>query len=103
MSKSSMPGLIIAVLAITAFAAGLSEFIVIGMLSQVATEFGVTMPQVGLLVTAYALGITLGSPLLTALTLSYSARSLAVILMLLFSILSAGSAVISDFTVLLIL
>lgn len=103
MSKSSMPKLIIAVLSITAFAAGLSEFIVIGLLSQVATEFGVTMPQVGLLVTAYALGITLGSPLLTALTLSYSARSLAVILMSLFSILSAGSAITSDFTILLML
>ncbi|WP_241569630.1 MFS transporter [Rosenbergiella collisarenosi] len=103
MSKSSMPKLIIAVLSITAFAAGLSEFIVIGLLSQVATEFGVTMPQVGLLVTAYALGITLGSPLLTVLTLSYSARSLAVILMSLFSILSAGSAITSDFTILLML
>ena len=103
MSKSPIPKLIIAVLSITAFAAGLSEFIVIGLLSQVATEFGVTMPQVGLLVTAYALGITLGSPLLTALTLSYSARSLAVILMSLFSILSAGSAITSDFTILLML
>ncbi|OVZ94942.1 hypothetical protein CBW54_00570 [Yersinia kristensenii] len=103
MSKSPMPKLMIAVLSITAFAAGLSEFIVIGLLSQVAAEFGVAMPQVGLLVTAYALGITLGSPLLTALTLSYGARALAIILMLLFAILSAGTAVTSDFTVLLIL
>lgn len=103
MPKSAMPRLIIAVLSITAFAAGLSEFIVIGLLSQVATELGVTLPQVGLLVTAYAFGITLGSPLLTVLTQSYGARSLAVIFMSLFSILSAGSAITSDFTLLLML
>lgn len=103
MSKPAMPKLIIAVLSITAFAAGLSEFIVIGLLSQVATELGVTMPQVGLLVTVYAVGITLGSPLLTVLTQPYGARSLAIIFMLLFSVLNAGSAMISDFTLLILL
>ncbi|CDG22243.1 putative Major facilitator superfamily MFS_1 [Xenorhabdus poinarii G6] len=103
MSKSSMPVLMIAVLSVTTFAAGLSEFIVIGLLSQIAVEFGVTMPQVGLLVTVYALGITLGTPLLTMLSLPHSARPLATFLMLLFAVLSAGSVMVSSFTVLIIL
>ncbi|MEQ1977497.1 MULTISPECIES: MFS transporter [unclassified Xenorhabdus] len=103
MPKSSMPILMIMVLSLTAFAVGLSEFIVIGLLGQMAIEFGVTMPQVGLLVTVYALGITLGAPLLTMLTLSHSARSLAITLMLSFAIFSAGSVIAPNFTVLLIL
>lgn len=103
MTRTSLPGLTIAVLAVTAFAAGLSEFIVIGLLSQIAAEFSVPLSQVGLLVTSYALGITVGSPLLTALTLPYSARSLAIILMVLFALVSAGCAMTADFTLLLLL
>ncbi|SMB45830.1 putative Uncharacterized MFS-type transporter YtbD [Serratia proteamaculans] len=103
MSKASMPVIMIAVLAVTAFAAGLSEFIVIGLLGQMAGELGTTLSQIGLLVTAYALGITVGAPLLTLMTLSQRARPLVITLMLLFAAVSAASALASSFGMLLAL
>ncbi|MEE4484882.1 MFS transporter [Serratia ficaria] len=103
MFKVPMSVMTIAVLAATAFAAGLSEFIVIGLLGQMADEFEVSLSQIGLLVTAYALGITLGAPLLTLITLTLRARPLVAALMLLFAMVSVASPLASSFGVLLAL
>lgn len=96
MSKNAISAVMMAVLAATTFSAGLSEFIVIGLLGQMAGELDAPLPQMGLLVTAYAVGITLGAPLLTRITLSLHARSLTVGLMLLFATVSAASAAASS-------
>ena len=48
----------------SAFAIGTSEFVIVGLLPQLSTSFGVSIPKAGVLVTAYALSVTFGSPLL---------------------------------------
>lgn len=53
-------------LALTAFAIGTTEFVIMGLLPDVANDLGVTIPDAGLLVTGYALGVVVGAPLLTA-------------------------------------
>lgn len=103
MSKNAISAVMMTVLAATAFSAGLSEFIVIGLLGQMAGELDAPLSQMGLLVTAYAAGIALGAPLLTRMTLSLHARSLAVGLMLLFAVVSAASAMASSLASLLAL
>ena len=52
-------------LAMGAFAIGMTEFVAIGLLNQVAETFGTSSSTTGWIVTAYALGVMLGSPLLT--------------------------------------
>ena len=51
-------------LAIGAFGIGTTEFVIMGLLPEVAAGYGVTIPTAGLLVTGYALGVVLGAPLL---------------------------------------
>ena len=68
-------------LAAAAFAIGTSEFIIMGLLPELAQSFRVSIPRAGLLVSAYALSVTLGSPLL-ALALARANRKTALLLLL---------------------
>lgn len=76
----------LATLFLGAFVMGSAELVVVGLLGLIARDTGVSVSTAGTLVTAYALGISLGGPLLTALTIRYGRRtmvltSLAVYLM----------------------
>lgn len=51
-------------LALGGFAIGTGEFSIMGLLPNVATELDVSIPQAGQLVSAYALGVTIGAPVL---------------------------------------
>src|SRR5258706_5454030 len=67
MSDSQLPLPILA-LALAAFAIGTTEFVIMGILPDVARDLGVSIPSAGLLVTGYALGVAVGAPLLAAIT-----------------------------------
>lgn len=54
-------------LAIGAFGIGTTEFVIMGLLPEVAGDYGVSIPTAGFLVTGYALGVVLGAPLMTVL------------------------------------
>ncbi|GHH30357.1 MFS transporter [Lentzea cavernae] len=54
-------------LAISAFAIGTTEFVIMGLLPEVAGDLGVSIPSAGLLISGYALGVVVGAPLLTVL------------------------------------
>lgn len=54
-------------LAIGAFGIGLTEFVIAGILPQIAQDFGVEIPTAGLMATTYALGVFVGAPILTVL------------------------------------
>ncbi len=68
-------------LAAAAFAIGTSEFIIMGLLPDLARSFAISIPRAGLLVSAYALSVTLGSPLL-ALALARTNRKTALLTLL---------------------
>jgi DHA1 family inner membrane transport protein len=55
-------------LAVAAFGIGTTEFVIMGLLPDVAQSLSVTIPQAGLLVTGYALAVTLGSPVVAIAT-----------------------------------
>ena len=55
-------------LAAAAFGIGTTEFVIMGLLPDVARDLAVTIPQAGLLVTGYALGVTFGGPVLALAT-----------------------------------
>jgi DHA1 family inner membrane transport protein len=66
-AKPAVPVPLIA-LATSAFAIGTTEFVIMGLLPDVARDLNVSIPGAGLLITAYALGVAIGAPILAALT-----------------------------------
>ncbi|MFE7469371.1 MFS transporter [Streptomyces sp. NPDC057499] len=89
-------------LAIGAFGIGTTEFVIMGVLPQVAGDFGVTIPSAGWLVSGYALGVVFGAPLLTVLGTKVSRKKMLMFLMTLFVIGNALSALAPSFGVMLI-
>ncbi|MEU0720171.1 MFS transporter [Streptomyces lavendulocolor] len=81
-------------LAIGAFGIGTTEFVIMGLLPEVAADFQVSIPTAGLLVTGYGLGVVLGAPLMTALGTRVSHKRMLMLLMVLFiagNVLSAAA------------
>ncbi|WP_329171788.1 MFS transporter [Streptomyces sp. NBC_01477] len=89
-------------LAIGAFGIGTTEFVIIGLLPQVAGDFGVSVPTAGLLVTGYALGVVAGAPLMSALGTKVTRKRMLMLLMGLFVVGNLVSAAAPVFAVMLI-
>jgi DHA1 family inner membrane transport protein len=68
-------------LAIAAFGIGTSEFIIMGLLPNLADDFRVSIPRAGALVTGYALSVTIGAPIV-AIATSRLERKLALLLLM---------------------
>ncbi len=79
-----MPVAILA-MALGAFAIGLTEFAVMGLLPRIATDLSVSLPAGGHLVTAYAVGVVVGAPLLTAAAVRLRRRTALLLFMALFA------------------
>ncbi|MGW0410229.1 MFS transporter [Streptomyces collinus] len=79
-------------LAIGAFGIGTTEFVMMGLLPGVADDLHLSIPTAGHLVSAYALGVVIGAPLLAALTARLSRRHVLIGLMALFVAGNALSA-----------
>ncbi|BAU95364.1 transmembrane efflux protein [Corynebacterium suranareeae] len=87
-------------LAIGAFAIGTTEFLTNGLLSQLSTDLGVTIPQAGLVTTAYAVGQMCG-PILAFILLKLPTKRVLIILMAIFSIGNLMAALSPGFEFLL--
>lgn len=88
---------------VAAFAFGTTEFVIAGVLPQVAQGLGVSVPTSGYLVSGYACGIAVGGPLLTLATKSLSRKTLLLGLAIAFTIGQAACALAPDFTSMLLL
>ncbi|MER7578630.1 MFS transporter [Kitasatospora sp. NPDC097691] len=84
-------------LAVTAFAIGTTEFAAMGLLPQVADSLHVSIPQAGWLISAYALGVVVGAPLLTALAAGRPRKAVLVALAGLFATGNLLCALAPDF------
>lgn len=89
-------------LSLAAFAIGTAEFIIAGILPPVAADLSVTIPTAGLLVTAYAVGVAIGGPLLTIITARFSQRTVLIGVMVVFSIAQVLCALAPDYNLLLL-
>ena len=79
-------------LAVGAFGIGTTEFVMMGLLPNVADDLHISIPTAGHLVSAYALGVVIGAPLLAAVTARMSRRTVLIGLMALFVLGNALSA-----------
>ena len=97
-------GIPVPVLALTvcAFCIGTAEFVVMGLLPNIASDLGVSIPLAGQLVTAYALGVVLGAPILAVMTGNMPRKRVLLLMVAVFIIGNALSAIAPNYMFLLI-
>lgn len=88
-------------LALGAFGIGTTEFVIMGLLPEVAGDFGVSVPTAGYLTTGYALGVVVGAPLLAVLGTRFARKRMLMLLMGLFIVGNLVSALAPVFGVML--
>lgn len=91
------PGWAILALAVGGFAIGTTEFVTMGVLPQIAQGVGVSIPQAGHVISAYALGVVAGAPVIAILGARLPRRGLLVVLMGAFAVANAASALATDY------
>ncbi|MGW7578532.1 MFS transporter [Streptomyces sp. NPDC054765] len=84
-------------LAISAFGIGTTEFVMMGLLPDGADDLGTSVPTAGYLVSAYALGVVIGAPLLTVLGSRIPRKRMLVCLMAVFTVGNLASALAPTF------
>ncbi|POO56374.1 MFS transporter [Agrobacterium rosae] len=89
-------------LTIAAYAIGTTEFVIVGLLPTVANDLHITLPLAGLIVSVYALGVTFGAPVITALTGGIKRKPLLLGLMALFIIGNTAAALSPSYEMLLV-
>jgi DHA1 family inner membrane transport protein len=93
----------LAVYALTAgaFGIGTTEFVIMGLLQQVAADLHVTIAAAGLLISGYALGVFVGAPLLTAATARLPRKAVLIALMVVFTLGNLACALAPDYPLLM--
>lgn len=96
-------GLSLFALAVGTFGIGTTEFVIMGLLPQVADGLGVTVPEAGHLISAYALGVVVGAPLLAGATVAFPRRTVLMALMGTFAVGNLLSALAPEMGSLLLI
>lgn len=89
-------------LAIAAFGIGLTEFGIVGLLPQVAADFGITGQEAGYLVSGYALSVAFGAVALTAGVVRFDRKKVLLALMMLFIVGNLISAIAPSYEMLMV-
>lgn len=84
-----------------AFGIGTTEFVIMGLLMQVAADLQVSLPMAGLLISGYALGVFVGAPLLTLATRRLPRKTVLVALMVVFTLGNLACALAPNYALLM--
>jgi len=90
-------------LAIGGLGIGTTEFTVMGLLPDIAKTLQITIPEAGHLISAYALGVVIGAPILIGYSVKFPPKKVLLSLMVIFTLFNALSAVAPDYTTMLII
>src|SRR5690606_18469584 len=88
-------------LATGGFGIGMTEFVIMGILPEVAEDLRITIPQASHFISAYAIGVVVGAPLLTGIGGKMPAHKVLVLLMVLFTAFNTLSAFADSYGTLL--
>lgn len=80
---------------------GITEFVVMGLLPDIATDLNVSIPVAGYLISAYALGVVIGAPLLVILGRNYPPKKMLLILAAMLGVFNALSIIAPNYDFLL--
>lgn len=86
------PGLVLAALAMGGFSIGTTEFAAMSLLPDFAPDIGIDAPTAGHVISAYALGVVIGAPVIAVFAAKIARRTLLVSLMVLFALGNGLSA-----------
>ena len=89
-------------LAVASFGIGTTEFVIMGLLPEVAASFGVSIPQAGHLVSGYALGVVVGAPLVAIATAGLPRKTALIALMATFLVGNLGCALAPSYGLLML-
>lgn len=89
-------------LTIGAFGIGTTEFVIMGVLEQVAADLDVSIGRAGLLISGYALGVFLGAPLLTIASGRWPRKTVLVALMVIFTLGNLACALAPNYAMLMV-
>ncbi len=94
-TRRALPSMPLSLLALAAgaFGIGTTEFIIMGLLTQVSQDLGISIPTAGTLISGYAIGVAVGAPVLTLLTRQWPRKRLLLALMLIFIAGNAAAVV----------
>ncbi|MGM1430087.1 MFS transporter [Sphingobacterium lactis] len=81
---------------------GTTEFVMMGMLPDIAKDLTIDIPTAGHLISSYALGVVVGAPLLVSLGRKFRPKQMLIMLMIAFTVFNLISAVASSYHLLLI-
>lgn len=84
-------------LGVGGFAIGTGEFVIMGLLPEVAKDVGVSIPQAGHVISAYALGVVIGAPVLAVMATGWGRRALLIALMFAFALGNFASAMAPNY------
>ncbi|BBX90752.1 MFS transporter [Mycolicibacterium boenickei] len=89
-------------LALGGFGIGTTEFVAMGLLPDIATGFGISEPTAGHVISAYALGVVIGAPVIAALTARWPRKALLLTLMAVFTLGNLASMLAPTYLTLVI-
>lgn len=89
-------------LALGGLGIGTTEFVIMGLMQDVAASLQVSIPSAGYLISAYAIGVIVGAPLLVAASVKYNPKKVLIALMALFTVFNGLSAAAPGFYSLLV-
>ncbi|ASV32455.1 MFS transporter [Maribacter cobaltidurans] len=90
-------------LAIGGFGIGLTEFVIMGILTEVSNSLGITISEAGHFIASYAFGVVVGAPLLTSLGSKLSPKRMLFLLMIWFTLFNSLSGLATNYGTLLVL
>ncbi|WP_158895075.1 Cmx/CmrA family chloramphenicol efflux MFS transporter [Amycolatopsis anabasis] len=90
------------VLGLTVFSLGTTEFMIAGLLPELARAFDVSLPDAGLLISLFALGVVVGAPLITAATTRIPRKAALIALLVVFIVGETIAALAPSYGVLMI-
>ncbi|AXX88003.1 MFS transporter [Malaciobacter marinus] len=89
-------------LALGGLGIGTTEFVIMGLLPDVANDINITIPVAGHLISAYAFGVVVGAPILVALSAKFTPKNVLISFMVLFTFFNFLSTIAPDYNTLMI-
>lgn len=84
-------------LAIGAFAICTTEFVIVGLLLNISNDLSISISSAGMLVTAYAMGVVIGAPILTPLMVRFKRKKALIVLMVLYVLGNIACAIATSY------
>jgi DHA1 family inner membrane transport protein len=102
-ARDSHPDLVHFALAVGGFAIGTTEFATMSLLPYFARDLGISAPVAGHVISAYALGVVLGAPLIAVMAARIARRTLLIGLMLVFALANGLTGLVPSYHAMLVL